>query len=206
MRQKGKIKAWDDNKGCGFIQPLIDGKDIFFHISGFPSRRRRPEVGQLVTYSLGQDARGRVRAEQIAFSADQIRTSVQASNKGSHFSIWLASLFLVFMLLSVMFSHLPVEIVFLYLGLSVATYVLYWMDKQQAKNGGRRTPESTLHLCALLGGWPGAVFAQQTLRHKSKKESFRNTFWVTCIVNCAAFAWLITEQGQQLLQVLGDFL
>ncbi|WP_081960704.1 cold shock domain-containing protein [Nitrincola sp. A-D6] len=41
MRQKGKIKAWNDAKGCGFIQPLIDGKDIFFHISSFSNRRRR---------------------------------------------------------------------------------------------------------------------------------------------------------------------
>ncbi|QEW08614.1 DUF1294 domain-containing protein [Nitrincola iocasae] len=64
----------------------------------------------------------------------------------------------------------------------------------------------TLHLCALLCGWPGAVFAQQSLRHKTRKESFRNVSWVTCIVNCAALGWLITEQGQQLLRLLGNLL
>lgn len=32
-----------------------------------------------------------------------------------------------------------------------------------------RTQESTLHGLSLLGGWPGALIAQQVLRHKSKK-------------------------------------
>ncbi|KGK42559.1 hypothetical protein LH51_06500 [Nitrincola sp. A-D6] len=59
---------------------------------------------------MGQDSRGRVRAEQIAFSADQIRASVQAGNKGSHFSVWIACVFLVFMLLSVLFAHLPLRL------------------------------------------------------------------------------------------------
>ena len=27
MRQKGKVKSWNDDKGCGFIQPMLDSKD-----------------------------------------------------------------------------------------------------------------------------------------------------------------------------------
>jgi uncharacterized membrane protein YsdA (DUF1294 family) len=39
--------------------------------------------------------------------------------------------------------------------------------------GKWRIKEDTLHVWSLAGGWPGAWFAQQVLRHKSRKESFR---------------------------------
>jgi uncharacterized membrane protein YsdA (DUF1294 family) len=50
--------------------------------------------------------------------------------------------------------------------------------------------EQTLHVFALLGGWPGALVAQRWLRHKSKKASFQVAFWVTVVVNCVALGWL----------------
>jgi len=40
----------------------------------------------------------------------------------------------------------------------------------------------------VLGGWPGALLAQQTLRHKSKKGSFRVTLWFTALQNNAPTA------------------
>ena len=59
-------------------------------------------------------------------------------------------------------------------------------------NGGKwRTAESTLHILSLLGGWPGAALAQSFLRHKSKKLSFRVTYWITVIVNCGALYWVV---------------
>src|SRR5262245_11934547 len=61
--------------------------------------------------------------------------------------------------------------------LSAATFILYWHDKRQAQTGGWRTPESTLHLAELLGGWPAAYLAQRTLRHKNAKPSYQVTFW-----------------------------
>ena len=52
----------------------------------------------------------------------------------------------------------------------------------------------------LLGGWPGALIAQQTLRHKSRKASFRAVFWLTVLVNCGLFIWLFTPSGSELLR------
>ena len=66
----------------------------------------------------------------------------------------------------------------------------------------RRTPESTLHLFGLLGGWPGALAAQRLFRHKSSKASFQATYWITVVLNCAALAWLLSPYGAQTLQAM----
>ncbi len=67
--------------------------------------------------------------------------------------------------------------------MSVATYAVYALDKSAARRKRRRVPERTLHLLALLGGWPGALLAQQRLRHKSGKPAFLRVFWLTVLLN-----------------------
>jgi len=74
---------------------------------------------------------------------------------------------------------------------SVATFMVYAADKSAARRGAHRVPESTLHVLSLLGGWPGALAAQQVLRHKTRKQPFRFVFWVTVAVNCLALAWAL---------------
>ena len=64
-------------------------------------------------------------------------------------------------------------------------------DKAAARQGRWRTPESTLHTLALVGGWPGALVAQRVFRHKTTKQPFRTIFWFTVVANCAALAWLL---------------
>jgi len=91
-----------------------------------------------------------------------------------------------------------------YLAVSLITYLVYAFDKTAAKDGAWRTKESTLHGLSLVGGWPGAVIAQQTLRHKSSKQSFRFIFWITVILNVAAFLWILTSAGGVALQSWSD--
>jgi uncharacterized membrane protein YsdA (DUF1294 family) len=76
------------------------------------------------------------------------------------------------------------------------------MAGASAEKGAWRTQESTLHLLSLIGGLPGALIAQQTLRHKSKKQSFRFIFWVTVLLNCGTFVWLFTPDGAATLPSL----
>jgi uncharacterized membrane protein YsdA (DUF1294 family) len=73
---------------------------------------------------------------------------------------------------------------------SIVCFAAYALDKAAAGSRARRTPERTLLLLGLAGGWPGAVLAQQWLRHKSVKPSFRVRFWCTVVLNAGSFVGL----------------
>ncbi len=66
---------------------------------------------------------------------------------------------------------------------SLLAFGLYRYDKQQAKAGQWRTPEKILHGFELLGGWPGALVAQQMFRHKTRKLSYQLLFWLIVVVH-----------------------
>jgi uncharacterized membrane protein YsdA (DUF1294 family) len=79
----------------------------------------------------------------------------------------------------------------LYLFFSVIAFVTYARDKSAAKKGQRRVPEQRLLVLGIVGGWPGALLAQQMLRHKTAKRSFQLQFWVSVVINVLALGWLI---------------
>lgn len=73
-----------------------------------------------------------------------------------------------------------------YGALSLVAFAAYGLDKIAAKRTARRTPEQTLLTLGLIGGWPGALVAQQLFRHKTRKRTFRRAFWVSVVVNVVA--------------------
>lgn len=79
----------------------------------------------------------------------------------------------------------------LYLFFSVIAFFNYARDKSAARKGLRRTSEQRLLLLGLVGGWPGALLAQQTLRHKTAKRSFQLQFWLSVVINLLALGWFI---------------
>lgn len=92
-------------------------------------------------------------------------------------------------------QRLPLWLLVAVAGLNLVTFFAYVLDKSAAQRGAWRTRESHLHLLALLGGWPAAWWAQQWLRHKSRKQDFRAVYWGTVAVNCAALAvWTLRPQ------------
>lgn len=103
--------------------------------------------------------------------------------------------FLLAVSAAVVLGRLPAYLLWLFLAASMAAFLVYALDKSAAKRNRWRTPETTLHLLALIGGWPGALAAQRLLRHKSAKTSFRVAFWFTVLLNCLALAWLIGSSG-----------
>jgi uncharacterized membrane protein YsdA (DUF1294 family) len=82
-----------------------------------------------------------------------------------------------------------------YLALSLSCFVAYAIDKSAARNGNWRTPEATLLLLGLVGGWPGALLAQQWLRHKTSKTSFQWKFHATVVLNVVLFLYLGRQIG-----------
>lgn len=87
-----------------------------------------------------------------------------------------------------------------YLAFSTLTLIAYAIDKSAAIEKRQRTPEKTLHVLSLIGGWPGALLAQRYLRHKSKKTAFQFIFWLTVFFNCAALGWLILGEHADLVR------
>lgn len=78
-----------------------------------------------------------------------------------------------------------------YIALSTIAFILYAVDKSAARKNAQRVSERSLHLVALLGGWPGAMLAQKTFRHKTKKQPFRFVFWLTIMANISVAVLLI---------------
>lgn len=76
-------------------------------------------------------------------------------------------------------------------GASILSFIEYWRDKRAAVAGRRRVSEATLHLLDLIGGWPGGLVAQRTLRHKTRKRSFLVVFWITVALNVGVNAALL---------------
>jgi len=56
---------------------------------------------------------------------------------------------------------------------NLLTFGAFALDKAAAESNRRRTPERTLLALAFIGGSLGALVAQQTLRHKTRKQPFR---------------------------------
>lgn len=89
-------------------------------------------------------------------------------------------------------GRLPVLVPLWYAGLSLIAFAAHAADKAQAAVSGRRVPEQALHLMSLLGGWPGALFAQHQLRHKTRKARFQVLFWGTVLAHVVGLAWYLS--------------
>jgi uncharacterized membrane protein YsdA (DUF1294 family) len=131
--------------------------------------------------------------------------SVNRSRVGQ-FVVLGAVLFLTALGALGLLGAMPMEIFYLYIGASILTFATYAMDKSAAIKGRYRTPENILHFLAIVGGWPGALVAQQKFRHKTKKQPFRAIFWFTVILNCGVLAWTFSPPGSAVVQSLSEYL
>ncbi len=191
MRYQGKITEWKDEQGFGFIIPDGGGRRVFVHIKSFSKSGRRPAENEHVTYRLAADAKGRAQAQDVAMV--QARAAPAARHAYSNFRLILATGFIGLVGALVAMDRLPAAVLWFYLAASAVTFTVYALDKSAAQNNQWRIPESSLHLFALAGGWPGALAAHKLLRHKSRKLSFQLMFWVTVMIHCAALAWLMAS-------------
>jgi uncharacterized membrane protein YsdA (DUF1294 family)/cold shock CspA family protein len=187
MRVRGKLTKWEDNRGFGFITPTRGGRQVFVHIKAFSNQHRRPIGNEFVTYETVIDETGRLRAEHVEFMGDDSVSIAQ----GWPIALTIALLFLIFVGVSVFVGQLSFVVLALYLFFSVVSFFVYRHDKSAARQNQRRTGEGTMILLGVLGGWPGAFFAQQFFRHKTKKRSFQIAFWITVLLNCFGLVLLL---------------
>lgn len=192
---KGNITTWNDEKAFGFITPNGGGRQVFIHISDFKNRTHRPVINQEVMYTLSHDKLNRICAKNATLLGDNLWQKPRGL-----FSLIFAISFLVIVAVAVLADKVSPLILCIYLTISFLTFLMYRSDKIAAQKHKWRTSESTLHFFSIIGGWPGALMAQQILRHKSKKVSFRIVFWVTVVVNCSGVAWLLTLNGIENIQ------
>lgn len=195
MRLQGRLTEWNDERGFGFITPLDGSATVFAHVSAFPRQQRRPIETDLVTFIVEHDERGRRRAAGIQYLAPTCSRSAttlrSARSSSARFAAIAAVVF--FGLLGAMGLIAPLAWILMlaYLAVSVVAFLSYRADKSAAQQSRRRTEEGALHLLSLMGGWPGALMAQQLYRHKTSKTSFQVTFWGTVILNVVSSTLLI---------------
>jgi uncharacterized membrane protein YsdA (DUF1294 family) len=92
-------------------------------------------------------------------------------------------------------NWLPYKYIWWAAALSLTTLVVYGIDKAAARRSWRRVPELYLHLLSLVGGWPGALVAQQLFRHKTRKQPFQTLFWLTVLANLGLVWWFFLRSA-----------
>lgn len=196
MRQDGKLIQWDQAKGYGFIAPAAGGPKLFVHIKAFGPRAAPPSVGESLNFDIGADAQGKPRALKVRNAA--VPSPVPPKLRHRNGQLWLVPVFAAFYLFVQVRWPLPPFVWGTYMAMSLATFIVYFGDKRAARLGQARVSETTLHGLALACGWPGALLAQQLLRHKTASPSFLTRFWLTVAVNVLAFILLSTPLLAQL--------
>jgi uncharacterized membrane protein YsdA (DUF1294 family)/cold shock CspA family protein len=207
IRFDGTLKSWNDERGLGLLAADQGGQDIVVQMEALTRVAPRPTIGQRFSFEIQPALGGVKRAHNVAAMPSMGR---QAARRRHHQRQWLSRqpaevglnallaipAFAVALLGAAVFWHLPLWMAGSYALLSLAAFVAYAADKSAAAHGGDRSPEIWLLLLGLVGGWPGALLAQQLLRHKTRKASFQALFWLTVLINVAAFAVLASPLGQ----------
>jgi len=188
-REVGSLARWSDDRGFGFI--ASPGKpDVFVHITAFPVGGLRPRIGDRLEFSRESTPEGKERA--VSVLAERPATSKRSKRSLRVFAYIVIAAWVLFCIFIGTMWALPLWVPLLYVGASVVTFAAYAIDKSAAATGAWRIAEPSLLALGLIGGWPGGLMAQELLRHKTRKMSFRAVFWVTVVANIIVFAVFTT--------------
>ena len=210
MKKQGKVVRWDGARAFGFIRSPDTPADIFFHIRDFQGRAA-PQEGMAVSFeeihvggkgprAMAVNALGASESPRPRQQAGAVQAAT-ASPQTAALAVLLMAGWALLVLWGVWIGRLPMLTLAALPILNLLTFWVYWNDKHAAQTGRWRTKENTLHLFGVLGGWPGAWFAHQILRHKSRKVEFRMTYWGTLLLHCAALTGWLFWLAPQLLQI-----
>ncbi len=181
---EGKLTSWNAEKGFGFIKPNLGGKDIFVHIQDLRCRYEAPIIGDIVYYDVKQGNEGKLRAYNAYVDGARSTKPKAYYARPGIFGLLFTAIPFLLSLYIIKTTYYPLVV---YSIASVVCFFSYLSDKRKATNGSWRVQESTLHFLELIGGWPGALIAQQTLRHKTRKLRFQLTFWAIVLMHFIAW-------------------
>lgn len=99
-------------------------------------------------------------------------------------------------------AAVPGWVLVVYGAASILCFIVYAVDKSAAVAGRWRISENTLLGLGLLGGWPGAILAQQLLRHKLRKRRFMATFVGTVVANLGVLGVMLSPDGSAFVRDL----
>ena len=77
------------------------------------------------------------------------------------------------------------------IGWSVATFLVYGIDKAQAGRHGWRVPENLLHGLALVGGAVGGWLGMFGFRHKTQKPVFKVVLAAATVLQAVLFYLIV---------------
>lgn len=170
-----------------------------------PSIRRKPRA-ENKSGNATVAKRTPTKAKPAQKSARRPRASAAIQNPGMKLLAWLALCALPIYGAVLAITAGNIGLITGYVALSLLSFYQYWSDKCSAQTGRWRTPENMLHAVELLGGWPGALVAQQVFRHKTRKVSFQLTFWLIVLLHQAYWVDHLLFRGAYLSKLLGALL
>ncbi len=191
----GRLSIWKADQGYGFLQPEDDSGDVFVHVRDFIKEGRNIEIGQLYSFELALDPQGRRRAKHVRTLQAETAESpaINPVERSVRYLVIIAFAILVGSVWQV--QPIPPAILYVYVIASALCFAGYGFDKQAALAGNWRISETVLILLGLVGGWPGAILAQEVFRHKTRKRSFRAVFWMSVSINILAFPLVVSRPG-----------
>jgi len=77
--------------------------------------------------------------------------------------------------------------IYLFLVLSILTFLLFGFDKNAARMNQWRIPEKVLLGLSIMGGAVGGLLGMQVFRHKTRK----NYFWIILIAAACVHLFLV---------------
>ena len=203
MRQVGRLTHWKDDQGYGYISPDDGSGLIFVNLQSFTNSQQRPHRNDIVRYTAVSYGNDRARAEDVEFVRATTENS-DSSIKGPGI-LAFAVFFILLVAERVWEGKLPVSVFGLYMFASAIAFVIYRHEKAMATSHPWKISDSALHLCSLVGGWPGAALADKMVHHEPQKMSFRVIYWSTVVLNSFVFFWLLSTSGSaQLRSILNS--
>jgi uncharacterized membrane protein YsdA (DUF1294 family)/cold shock CspA family protein len=82
-RFTGVLVSWKDDKGYGFIEPSVGGRQVFVHVRALQHSAQHPPVGESVSYEIEVTPDGKRRAAHVTWAQQPVAGGSGSRHPGS---------------------------------------------------------------------------------------------------------------------------